>query len=244
MIKTIIREVPAEECEFSWFFDDDGLTSAGGDFCNNLFIVAQSRNHGGFNTETYNEIVAEIESLDYDYDDFLNNKKYTDFTSIGDVLKSSGLIDNVHNGIAVKKWTEFLNNDYSGRYGDDEEKISDYLTLKTGKEWKVAAAYGYSQGDYVRIVYCSAHYYGMDAVKYGEVWLGAAREFYTVDIDENGEEIDTCYGYIVADCQVNTDEDYKRIVCEWTCTKEEETTLEMIDSSSSRVVTKYTYKTI
>ena len=242
MAKTIIREVPPEECEFRLFFDDDGLTSAGGDFCYNLFIVAQSRFNSGFNAETYNEIVAKIESLDYDYDDFTNNKKYTDFTSIGSVLKSNGLINNVYNGIAVKKWTEFLNRDYSGRYGDDEQKVADYLTLKTGKEWKVAAAYGYSQGDYVRIVYCSVHYEGMDAVKYGEVWLGAAKEFYTVDIDESGEEGDTCYGYIVADCQANTDADYKRIVCEWTCIKEEETTLEMIESS--RVVTKYTYRMI
>ena len=242
MNKTIIREVPADECDFSIYFDDDGITYAAGDFCYNLFIVAQSRHGSGFNTETYNEIVAEIESLDYDYDDFVNNKKYTDFTSIGDVLKSNGLIDNVHNGIAVKKWTEFLNHDYSGRYGDDEQKVADFLTLKTGKEWKVAAAHGDSQGDYVRIVYCAEHYEDKDARKYGEVWLGAAKEFCTVDIDENGEEGDVCGGYIVADCQALKDEDYKKLVCEWACLREEETTLEMIESS--RVVTKYTYKTI
>ena len=28
MTKTIIREVPAEECEFGLFFDDDGLVSS------------------------------------------------------------------------------------------------------------------------------------------------------------------------------------------------------------------------
>lgn len=242
MNKTIIREVPEEECEFSRFFEDDGLTSAAGDFCYNLFIVAQSRRDNGFNEETYNKIVAEIESLEYDYDDFVNNKKCTDFASIGDVLKANGLLDNAHNGIAIKKWTELLNHDYSGRYGDDEQKSADYLTLKTGKEWRVAASYGYSQGDYVRIVYCAEHYEDISAEMYGEVWLGAAKEFYTVDIDENGEETDTCGGYIVADCQVKTDADYKRIVCEWACIKEEETILEMIESNS--VVTKYTYKTI
>lgn len=242
MTKYIIREVPAAECDFSLFFDDDGLTSAGGDFSNNLFIVAQSRHDNGFNAETYNEIFAKVESLDYDYDEFVNNNKYTDFTSIGDVLKANGLIDNVHNGIAIKKWKEFLNRDYSGRYGDDEPKVADYLTLKTGKEWKVSAAHGYCQGENVKLVYCAEHYEDKDARKYGEVWLGAAKEFYTVDIDENGEEIDACYGYIVADCQVNTDADYKKIICELACIKEEETILEMIESS--RVVTKYTYKTM
>ena len=32
-IKNIIREVPPEACELSFYFDDDGLTEAGGDFC-------------------------------------------------------------------------------------------------------------------------------------------------------------------------------------------------------------------
>lgn len=42
-IKYIIREVPPEQTEFSFYFDNDGLKEIGGDYCYNLFIVAQSR---------------------------------------------------------------------------------------------------------------------------------------------------------------------------------------------------------
>jgi len=98
---------------------------------------------------------------------------------------------------------------------------------------------GYCQGDYIEVVYCKEHH--KDGVRqYGEIWLGVAKEFDTIDLDENGEEIDTCGGYIVADCQVRTDEDYKRLVCDWACIPYEETRLEMIDSS--RIVIQYSYK--
>ena len=74
----------------------------------------------------------------------------------------------------------------------------------------------------------------------GEIWLGAGKEFYTIELDENGEETDTCGGYIIADCQAWKDEDYKRLVREWAGIPEDETRLEMIDSY--RTVTKYTYR--
>ena len=54
--KYIIREVPPEQTDFSYYFDDDGLTEAGGDYCYNLFIVAQSRRSSGFNEEEYQNI--------------------------------------------------------------------------------------------------------------------------------------------------------------------------------------------
>jgi hypothetical protein len=62
-IRYIIREVPPEHTEFSFYFDDDGLTAAGGDYCYNLFIVAQSRRSSGFNEEEYQNIQNEIENL-------------------------------------------------------------------------------------------------------------------------------------------------------------------------------------
>jgi hypothetical protein len=44
--KYIIREVPPEQSNFSFYFDDDCFTGAGGDYCYNLFIK--------FNTEVVN----------------------------------------------------------------------------------------------------------------------------------------------------------------------------------------------
>mgnify|MGYP000942323172 CR=1 FL=1 len=74
------------------------------------------------------------------------------------------------------------------------------------------------------------------------IWLGAYKEFCVVDLDDSGNEVDTCYGFCVADCQVKTEEDYKKLVCEWEGIKEEETSLEMIDEQKH--YTKYIYKEV
>ena len=50
--KIIAREVSPDLVDFSGYFDDDGLTEMGGDFCYNLFIVANDRSKG-FNSEIY-----------------------------------------------------------------------------------------------------------------------------------------------------------------------------------------------
>jgi len=50
---------------------------------------------------------------------------------------------------------------------------------------------------------------------------------------------DSCYGYIVADCQARRDEDYKKIVCEWAGIAEDETQLEMIDSYTTYTHANY-----
>lgn len=247
-INYIVRELPPEQSEFSFYFDDDSLTAAGGGYCNNLFIVAQSRNSSGFNEKEYQNIQNEVENLLEMYADIVNKSIYAQYSSVGAMLFDLGLINSIHNTRRIKAITEWLKACISwgntsqtrtlAEY-EPEETTAEYLTFKTGKEWATDSAYSYCQGDYVKMVYCSEHY--KDGVQhYGEIWLGAAKEFYTIDLDENGEEIDTCGGYIVADCQAWRDEDYKRLVCEWAGIPEDETRLEMIDGY--KTVTQYSYK--
>jgi hypothetical protein len=248
-INYIVREVPPEQTDFSFYFEDDGLTSAGGDYCYNLFVVAQSRNSSGFNEKEYQNIQNEIENLLEMYTDIVNKSNYAQYSSVGAMLFDVGLINSIHNTRRIKEITEWLkacltwgNTSQTRTLAEyePEETTAEYLTFKTGKEWTTDSAYGYCQGDYVEMVYCKEHY--TDGVKqYGEIWLGAGKEFYTIELDENGEEADTCYGYIIADCQARTDEDYKRLVCEWAGIPEDETRLEMIDGSRS--YTKYNYRT-
>lgn len=248
-IKHIIREVPPEQSDFSLYFD--GLKEDGGDYCYNLFIVAQSRNCGGFNEKEYTSLQNEIENLLEMYTDIVNKSNYAQYSSIGAMLFDYKLIDNIHNTKRIAAYTDFFktcekesNAPYSGRTNfetHEEEMTAQYLTLKTGKEWGTGSASGYCQGDYVKMVYCK-EYYTSGVKHYGEIWLGAGKEFYTIDLDENGEEIDTCGGYIIADCQARTDEDYKRLVCEWADIPEDETQLEMIENS--RTYTKYSYRTV
>ena len=250
MKKYIVREIPAEQADFSFYFDDDGLTEAGGDYCYNLFIVAQSRNSSGFNEDKYKSIQTEIENLLEMYVDIVNKSNYAQYSSVGAMLKDYSLINSIHNTRRIKAFTSFFAacckkpvspyaNYHDNFTAHNEEKTAEYLTLKTGKEWTTDSATGYCQGDYVKMVYCPEHY--TSGVKhYGEIWLGAGKEFYTIDIDENGDEGDTCGGYIIADCQARTDEDYKNLVCEWACIPEDETQLEMVDGS--KTYTKYTYR--
>jgi hypothetical protein len=251
-INYIIREVPPEYAEFNYYFDDEGLTEAGGGYCNNLFIVAQSRNLKGFNEKEYQNIQNEIKSLLEMYIDIVNKSIYAQYSSIGAMLKDYKLIDSIHNTSRIKAFTAFFadccgkpvspyGNYYDNFTAHNEEMTAQYLTLKTGKQWSTESAFGYCQGDYVKMVYCSEHY--KNGVKhYGEIWLGAGKEFYVIDLDNNGEEIDAYGGYNIADCQARNDEDYKRLVCEWACIPEDETRLEMIDSY--KTVTKYIYRAV
>jgi len=252
MKKYIIKEVPAEQTDFSFYFEGDGLTEAGGDYCYNLFIVAQSINGRGFNTEAYEVIKSEIENLMEMYSDIVNKSNYAQYSSVGAMLLDYGLIDNIHNTKKIKAYTEFLAycyekpcspyRNYHDNFSAFETKcVAGYLTLKTGKEWSTDSATGYYQGDYVEMVYCKEHY--TEGVKqYGEIWLGAGKEFTITFLNGDGEEEDTVGGYIVADCQAWKDEDYKKLVCEWEGIDEKETELQMIEGQSTTV--SYSYRTV
>ena len=250
MKKNIIREIPPEQVDFNFYFEDDALKEADGNYCYNMFIVAQSRNMNGFNTEAYQELQNEIEKLLEFYSDIVEKSEYAEYSSVGEMLLDYGLINNIHNTKRIKIYMDFFKdccakpkspygNYYNNFEAHNEEKTAEYLTIKTGKKWSTDSAHGYSQGDYVKMVYCEEHY--TSAKHYGEVWLGAAKEFCVIDLDENGEETDSCYGYIISDCQATKDEDYKRLVCEAAGIEENETQLEMIDGC--RTYTKYTYRT-
>lgn len=250
-IKNIIREVPPEQVDFSFYFDDDGLTSAGGDYCCNLFIISQSRNNNGFNEKEYQDIQTEIENLREMYTDIESKSNYAQYSSVGEMLLDYKLINNIHNTKQIKLFTDYFKecdkippSPYASYYDNfaafNEDMTAQYLTLKTGKEWDTDSASGYCQGDYVKIVYCK-EYYPNGTKNYGEIWLGVGKEFSVIELDKKGEEIDSCYGYIIADCQAWTDEYYKKLVCEWACIEIEETQLEIIESSST--ITYYGYRT-
>ena len=227
----IIREVPPEQTDFSFYFEDDGLTAAGGDYCNNLFIVPTRHNYG-FNGEEYTHIQNKADAIIDGFSD-VSEKWTNNYKTYKECMQDNAIEYTSRKCHALKEWVK---NADTG----DADTIAEFLTIITGNKWDTASATGYCQGDYVEMVYCPEHYKG--GVKhYGEVWLGAAKEFCTIDIDENGEEGDTCFGYIVADCQAWKDADYKRLVCEWACITEEETRLEMIESQ--RTYTKCTYRT-
>lgn len=224
-INYIIREIPAEHADFSYYFDDDGLTD--------LFIVAQW-NSRGFNEEEYENIAEKAEAILDGFHD-VNDKwtnGYNSFATYKEAMEYCGIPYTSRKCHLLKEWVKHADT-------SDTDSIAEFLTITTGKKWSTDSAHGYSQGDDVKMVYCPEYY--KDGVKhYGEIWLGAAKEFYKMELDENGEEKDTIGSYIIADCQAWDDEDYKKLVCEWAGISEDETQLEMIDSY--KTVTQYTYR--
>lgn len=236
MIKNIIREVAPEACDFRTYFDDDGLTSAGGDYCYNLFIISNDGwgRISGFNIDEYKNIQDKIDHILDGFDDVKNPGNaynWTGYSSYKEVMRDFGIDYNPRKCHALKEWAKKAD---AGK----PDSVADYLTITTGKKWAVKGVCGYCQGDYVDIVYCVEHY--DDVRPYGEIWMGCGKEFCVIDVDEDGNETDECYGYIIADCQAWKDEDYKKLVCEWAGINEDETRLEMIEDSHT--YTKYSYR--
>ena len=221
-MKHIIREVSPENTSFESYFYDDGLTEKGGVYCYNLFIICNEGYNrlSGFNINEYKRIQERAENLLDGFSDVedgltdYNGKKYTykDIMIENDIKYCSA---DCHK---LKEWAK--NADVN-----DTDDIAAFLSIVTKKKWDTISVSGYCQGDYCEIVYCTEHY--NNPRHYGEIWLGCGKEFEVIDIDENGNETDIRGGYIVADCQVNKEDDYKNLVCEWACIPIEETTLEM-----------------
>lgn len=231
-IKHIIREVEPEATDFSFYFDNDGIKEAGGDFCYNIFVLSFDRwgRVEGFQAEEYKRISEEL----YDISDSFSMVPGDMFPTYKAAMIYHGFD---YSPTACHKLKE-ITAEYDKK-GADPETIAAYLTFKTGKPWDTVSARGYSQGDYCQVLYCKDFHSNPKA--YGEIWLGAGKEFCVIDLDEDGNEESACYGYIVADCEAWKDEDYKRLVCSWACISEEETQLEMIDGYHT--YTKYDYRT-
>ena len=237
-IKNIIREVPGEQADLSYYFDGDCFSESAGDYGYTLFIVYRGRHDmSGLNIDEYKRVKEQAESIlegFSDVDDGMTDydgKRYT----YKSVMEDYSIPYTSHKCHLLREWAKAVDDCEA-----DADAVAEYLTITTGKTWARSSAYGYCQGDYVEIVYCK-QYYPENVRKYGEIWLGSAKEFCVIDLDENGEDADSCGGYIVADCEARDDSDYKRLVCEWEGLNPEETRLEMIDGYHT--YTKYDYRT-
>lgn len=231
MKKYIIREVAPDDYDFSFYFEDDGLTSASGDYCNTLFIISND-GYGrisGFNIEEYKSVQDQAENIINEFD---NIGGWNNYSSYKEVMQDFGIAYNSHKCHLLKEWAKNADE-------NDPDDIAAFLTIITGKTWTSESVSGYHQGDYVEVVYCIDQYKN-GAKHYGEIWLGCGKGFCVIELDDNGKEIESCYGYIVADSQAWNDDQYKKIVCEWAGIDEQETQLEMIDGSQT--TTTYNYR--
>ena len=68
MKKIVAKEVNPAHVDFSFYFDDDSLKSAGGENCA-VYIVPGDRRRYGFNMEEYREIEHHAQAVIDDYED-------------------------------------------------------------------------------------------------------------------------------------------------------------------------------
>ena len=262
--KHIVQEVPASSADFAFYFEGDGIksdidwretkeqkgyytvTGANNEtvtreyiknpYSCNLFIIGRDRHSTyGINHDAYKDLISAFETCADELADF--GTGYQGYSSPGTMFLDYGLITNKHSGKKIKALKELLADDN----GATIENIAQMLSIVRGEKWKVQGVSGYSQGDYVNVLYCEGITGNKTAQAYGEVYLSCAKEFCTINIDEDGNEEDICHGYIVADCQAWKDEDYKKLVCEWACIPVEQTELQMIDGQTTH--TSYQYRT-
>ena len=216
-IKNIIREVTPEVDNY---FYDDFITGKENENTT-LYIVYSDRYRiYGCNAEKYNNIVNIAENIADGFSEI--GGQYATYNNYKECMEDYSIAYSPKKCHDLKEWCKAVNH-------YDYDEMAAFLTITTGKEWSVEKVCGYCQGDVVYVIYCMDHYTEKDARIYGEVYLGCCKEFCVIELDENGNETDETYGFIVSDCEAIHDKDYKKIVCDWAGIEEEETQLEMID---------------
>ena len=221
MKKYIIRETEQPYLEF--YFDGDMFNENSGDFCNTLFILYLQRPGRlcGLNADTFNRLYDEAEEMGEYFEDVRNGYRDT-YRSYKEIMLDLW-------GWYNPRACHLLKESFEEKSLGSNDQMAAYLTVKTGKHWTWTTVFGYCQGDIVDILYCDERYKSVE--EYGEVFLGCAKEFGVIELDDEGEEADSCWGYIVADCLVRDEIDYKKIVADWAGIPFEEAELQLISGS-------------
>ena len=230
MIKHIIREVSPERTDWRDYFDGDCFNEHSGDYNNTIFPLFLDRYSMWccVNEKEWKRITQEMSDVFYE----VNNGIGYGYKNVKEIMRDYKLPYNPRNAHILK--------DIADGNEEDSRILATYLTIKTGKKWDVASGRGYCQGDYVELVYCTENYTEKTVEILCDAVLGCGKEFCVVDLDENGEETDTCWGFYVTDAEAWEDEEYKAIVCSWDGLDESETQLEMIDGEHH--ITTYSYR--
>ena len=232
MIKQIIKQVPDEHVDWRDYFDGDCFNERSGDYNNTIF--PRTLDHytmwACLNKDEFDRISTEMRDVFYEVNEGIG---YI-YNNVKEIMLDYKLPYSPKNAHELKVIAEL---DY-----DESDVIARYMTLKTGKRWDVIGGNGYCQGDCCEMVYCTENYTEENASAIVDAVLGCGHEFGIIELDEDGNEVDSCYGYYVTDSEAWRDEDIKALICKREGFNEDETLLEMVDGSTTHVT--YTYRTV
>ena len=152
MIKYIIREYEPDSVSLEWYFEDDGLSEAGGDYNYTLFILPTRHSHG-FNGEEWENVCRNARYLIADFETtaemIAENTRDRDGKrpTYKEVMEDYGIAYNPTKCHKMKEWAKNAD-------ADNVDDVVEFLTFKTGHKWECTSVRGYCQGDYVELVYC------------------------------------------------------------------------------------------
>ena len=180
-MKIIAKEVNPSHVDFSFYFDDEGLTNKGGENCAVYIVPTDRRRYSGFNMEEYREIEEKAKAIIDGFCD-VNDKWPNGYATYKEAMEDNAIPYTSRKCHLLKEWAKYAN-------PYDTSDIAEFLTITTGEEWAVRSFTGYSQGGYCEVVYCVSRYTPEHITEIGKFWLGCGTEFC----------IDGCYGYYVID---------------------------------------------
>ena len=129
MKKYIVRQVAPEAADMSYYFDDDGLTEAGGDFCYTLFLLTSDYGRVyGLNADTFKEWQDDAENLQDAFDDVVprsNDWRY--YRSCKEAMEALGV---AYNPTRCHKLKELFKDFGAGDFDD----MAAFLSIMTGRE--------------------------------------------------------------------------------------------------------------
>jgi hypothetical protein len=161
MKKIIAKEVNPSHVDFSYYFDDEGLTSKGGENCA-IYIVPVNRiRYNGFNMDEYREIEQQAQAVIDDYEDgysidealreWVKHANTSDTESIAEYLTIT-----TGEKWEVKSFTGYSQGDYcevvycTNHYTPEHINEIGKFWLGCGTEFCIDGCYGYYVPDTIR----------------------------------------------------------------------------------------------
>ena len=161
MKKIIAKEVNPAHVDFSYYFDDDGLKSIGGENCAVYIIPADRRRYSGFNMDEYREVELQAQAVIDDYEaGYSIDETLIEWAEQADPCDTSDIAEflTITTGEkwAVKAFTGYSQGDYCevvycvSRYTPEHITEIGKFWLGCGTEFCINGCYGYYVPDTIR----------------------------------------------------------------------------------------------
>ena len=161
MKKIIAKEVNPSHVDYSYYFDDDGLTNKGGENCAVYIVPVDRRRYNGFNMDEYREIEQQAQAVIDDYKEgYPIDETLKEWAEHADTSDTSSMAEyltlTTGEEWAVKAFTGYCQGDYCevvyciNHYTPEHINEIGKFWLGCGTEFSIDNCYGYFVIDELR----------------------------------------------------------------------------------------------